>query len=96
MQYGGLAVYTGNAHPQRAPYGIYPCHDDGWIAIDCQTDEQWTTLAGLIGHPEWGVDGAQFATAKFDGNVSGGGGVGPAFLIMSKYEPTLKYGTTVT
>jgi crotonobetainyl-CoA:carnitine CoA-transferase CaiB-like acyl-CoA transferase len=54
---------TGNAHPTRAPYGIYPCCDDGWIAIDCQTDEQWTTLARVIGHPEWSAEGSPLATA---------------------------------
>jgi crotonobetainyl-CoA:carnitine CoA-transferase CaiB-like acyl-CoA transferase len=54
---------TGNAHPRRAPYGIYPCRDDGWIAIDCQTDEQWTVLARLIGRAEWGVEGSRLATA---------------------------------
>jgi len=52
----------GNAHPRRAPYGIYPCCDDGWIAIECQTDIQWATLASLIGRPEWGNEGAELAT----------------------------------
>lgn len=54
---------TGNTHPHRAPYGIYPCRDDGWIAIDCQTDNQWATLAPLIGHPEWCAAGAELVTA---------------------------------
>jgi crotonobetainyl-CoA:carnitine CoA-transferase CaiB-like acyl-CoA transferase len=54
---------TGNTHPHRAPYGIYPCRDDGWIAIDCQSDEQWATLARMIGHPEWCEQGAELATA---------------------------------
>ncbi len=53
---------TGNAHPARAPYGIYPCRDEGWIAIECQTDAQWATLAGLIGRPGWCADGAPLAT----------------------------------
>src|SRR5579859_1432915 len=54
---------TGNAHPRHAPYGIYPCRDDGWIAIECQTDTQWQTLAGLIGQPEWGAEPSPFSTA---------------------------------
>ncbi len=54
---------TGNSHPRRAPYGIYPCRDDGWIAIDCQSDAQWRTLAGLIGRPEWGAAASPLATA---------------------------------
>jgi crotonobetainyl-CoA:carnitine CoA-transferase CaiB-like acyl-CoA transferase len=53
---------TGNAHPTRAPHGIYPCRDDDWIAIDCQCDEQWATFARLIGRPEWGAEGAAYAT----------------------------------
>ncbi len=40
---------TGNAHPRRAPHGIYPCRDGRWIAIDCQNDDQWATLASLLG-----------------------------------------------
>ncbi|MFN0145361.1 MAG: CaiB/BaiF CoA transferase family protein [Dehalococcoidia bacterium] len=54
---------TGNAHAAWAPHGIYPCRDDGWIAIACQTGEQWTTLSRLIGRPEWGLDGNALATA---------------------------------
>jgi crotonobetainyl-CoA:carnitine CoA-transferase CaiB-like acyl-CoA transferase len=49
---------TGNTHPTRAPHGIYPCRDDGWIAIDCQTDAQWATLARLIGRPDWAAAGS--------------------------------------
>ncbi len=55
---------VGNAHPTNAPYGTYPCRDDGWIAIDCQNDAQWSALAGLIGHPEWATEGSACATAS--------------------------------
>ena len=54
---------TGNVHPTRAPYGMYPCLDDGWIAIDCQNDRQWTALADAIGRPDWSEDGAGLSTA---------------------------------
>ena len=54
---------VGNWHPTNAPYGTYPCQDDGWIAIDCQDDEQWATLASMIGRPEWAAPGAPCATA---------------------------------
>ena len=54
---------VGNTHLTHAPYGIYPCLDDGWIAIECQTDEQWATLAPLIGHPEWAEAGSRCAIA---------------------------------
>ena len=53
---------TGNTHPQRVPYGIYPCRDDGWIAIECHTDAQWAALAELVGRPHWCGEGAPFAT----------------------------------
>jgi crotonobetainyl-CoA:carnitine CoA-transferase CaiB-like acyl-CoA transferase len=55
---------TGNTHPGRAPHGIYPCREDGWIAIDCQTDGQWTTLARLIGQPEWADAGSPCARVE--------------------------------
>jgi len=34
---------TGNRHsiPGSAPYGIYPTHDESWVAIMCVTDEHW-------------------------------------------------------
>ena len=54
---------TGNAHPTHAPHGIYPCLEDGWISIECQTDEQWATLAGLMGRPEWASEGSPCVTA---------------------------------
>ena len=47
---------TGNAHHARAPHGIYQCRDHGWIAIDCQDDAQWATLAALIGHSDWATE----------------------------------------
>jgi benzylsuccinate CoA-transferase BbsF subunit len=39
----------------RSPQGraSQTSDDDRWIAIDCQTDAQWTTLARLIGRPDW-------------------------------------------
>jgi benzylsuccinate CoA-transferase BbsF subunit len=52
---------TGNAHHARAPHGIYPCAEDGWIAIDCQDDRQWATLAVMVGHPGWAAEGSACA-----------------------------------
>ncbi|MEM7338527.1 MAG: CoA transferase [Actinomycetota bacterium] len=46
----------GNADRWLAPHGAYRCGeeaDDDWVAIACETDEQWATLAGLIGRGEW-------------------------------------------
>ena len=62
---------VGNLHPTHAPHGTYPCADDRWIAIDCQSDAQWATLAGLIGKPEWASAGSPYATAagRLDGRA---------------------------
>jgi crotonobetainyl-CoA:carnitine CoA-transferase CaiB-like acyl-CoA transferase len=50
----------GNKHPNFAPHGIYPCQgDDRWIAIACETEEQWKALAKFAALG-WGRD-YQFA-----------------------------------
>jgi benzylsuccinate CoA-transferase BbsF subunit len=47
---GRVAGRCGNADPHRAPHGAYPAlGDDRWVAIAVETDEQWATLAGLVG-----------------------------------------------
>ena len=52
----------GNAHPQFAPYGSYPClGHDRWCAIAVETDEQWAHLVRLLGDPPWS-EGARFQT----------------------------------
>jgi crotonobetainyl-CoA:carnitine CoA-transferase CaiB-like acyl-CoA transferase len=52
-----------NRHPSMAPHGIYPCADDGWIAVACQSDEEWRSLAACLGRSEWAEDSSPFATA---------------------------------
>ncbi|HJM74825.1 MAG TPA: CoA transferase [Dehalococcoidia bacterium] len=52
-----------NHHPSMAPHGIYPCADDGWIAVACQSDEEWRSLAACLGRSELAEDGSPFATA---------------------------------
>lgn len=53
----------GNDHSWMAPHDAYPCRgDDAWVAIAVENDEQWRSLAALIGRPELGVD-ARFASA---------------------------------
>ncbi|GAA4743560.1 CoA transferase [Nocardioides endophyticus] len=57
-------VRAGNRSPYgtAAPEGIYRAEgDDRWIAITCETDEQWQALAKEAGHPEW-LELAEFAT----------------------------------
>ena len=50
---GEVAGCAGNADPDLAPHGVYPCAgDDRWVAIACQDDEAWKALAGALGRPE--------------------------------------------
>jgi len=52
---GRVAEANGNRDPAMAPHGVYPCVDDGsdaggsWVAIAVRDDEEWRTLAGLMG-----------------------------------------------
>jgi len=42
----------GNADPWLAPHSAYRCGDpngDDWVAVACETDEQWRALASEIG-----------------------------------------------
>ena len=44
---------VGNAHPDHAPYGVYPTRgEDEWIAICVTSDEQWRELCRLMGKPK--------------------------------------------
>jgi crotonobetainyl-CoA:carnitine CoA-transferase CaiB-like acyl-CoA transferase len=43
----------GNYHPRFAPHNTYPCLQDAWIAIACETDAQFADLARLIGRNDW-------------------------------------------
>ena len=44
---------VGNFHARIAPHGTYPCRDDRWIAIACETDAQFADLARLMGRDDW-------------------------------------------
>lgn len=43
----------GNHHPTIAPHNTYPCRDNQWIAIACESDGQFADLARLMGREEW-------------------------------------------
>ncbi len=59
---GRAPVRAGNRHPQIAPHGVYPAAgDDRWVAIVCETDEQWRALCHVIGRPDLASDD-RFAT----------------------------------
>ncbi len=44
------AVRPGNRHRSIAPHAVFPADgDDLWVAIACETDDQWRALCGVIG-----------------------------------------------
>ena len=54
----------GNRHPEHAPHGIYRCAgDDNWIAIACQSDDQWRGLARAL-RLDHLLDDERFADAQ--------------------------------
>jgi crotonobetainyl-CoA:carnitine CoA-transferase CaiB-like acyl-CoA transferase len=61
---GRVFQRAGNRSPYgtAAPEGIYRCAgQDRWIAISCETDEEWNRLAKEAGHPEW-LERTEFGT----------------------------------
>ncbi len=52
---GNAQSRMGNADRWMAPHSVYPCGEvaaDQWVAIACETDEQWQTLARVIGRDD--------------------------------------------
>ena len=46
---GRTAGRAGNADRHMCPHSVYPAAgDDRWVAIACETDAQWSALAGLL------------------------------------------------
>jgi benzylsuccinate CoA-transferase BbsF subunit len=52
----------GNAHPVYAPHSVYRCWGvDRWLALEIHSDEEFASLAKVIGRPELAQD-RRFAT----------------------------------
>jgi crotonobetainyl-CoA:carnitine CoA-transferase CaiB-like acyl-CoA transferase len=50
---GRVPERVGNDDLQHAPHGVYPAdQDDRWVAIACETDDQWRRLARAIGRTD--------------------------------------------
>lgn len=45
---GQVPKPRGNRHPSHAPHGIYRA-GSGYVALACESDEQWRKLAGALG-----------------------------------------------
>jgi crotonobetainyl-CoA:carnitine CoA-transferase CaiB-like acyl-CoA transferase len=59
---GKAPVRPGNRSDRFAPQGVYPCAGtDNWCAICSATENQWQTLAKLIGREHWSAE-PRFAT----------------------------------
>ncbi len=59
---GRVAAAAGNADPQSAPHGVYPCAgEERWIALAARDDAEWQALCKALGAAELGAD-ARFAT----------------------------------
>ncbi|MCP3853612.1 MAG: CoA transferase [Actinomycetia bacterium] len=67
----------GNADRWMAPHSAYPCGNtdaDLWVAIACETDDQWKTLAREIGRPDLGslsTTERLVRQSELDGLISG-------------------------
>ena len=65
----------GNHHSQIAPHNTYPCREDGWIAIACESDAQFADLARLMRREDWIQQYGSFtqrdaARAELDAGIS--------------------------
>lgn len=53
---GRIAERLGNDDHHFAPHGVYPCTGvDKWVAVVCETDEQWGALCEVLGGSASGV-----------------------------------------
>ena len=54
---------VGNAHPDHAPYGVYPARgEDEWIAVCVTSDAQWQAMTRLMNNPGL-ADSPQYSDA---------------------------------
>jgi crotonobetainyl-CoA:carnitine CoA-transferase CaiB-like acyl-CoA transferase len=62
--HGTLTEREGNRSPYAAPQNLYPCATpESWLAVSCETDEQWRALATVVGRADLAEDPA-FATLE--------------------------------
>jgi crotonobetainyl-CoA:carnitine CoA-transferase CaiB-like acyl-CoA transferase len=66
---GASPARVGNRSARFAPQGVYPCAgDDAWIAISVTSDDEWSTLASIIGDPTLLDPDLATVTARFEGH----------------------------
>ncbi|MGA2410870.1 MAG: CoA transferase [Candidatus Binataceae bacterium] len=60
---GNVLAPMGNRDRGCAPHGVYPCAgEDSWIAIACETEEQWSCLSEIIKHEDLALKQQLFAS----------------------------------
>jgi crotonobetainyl-CoA:carnitine CoA-transferase CaiB-like acyl-CoA transferase len=59
-----LQTRSGNRIPYACPHGVFPCcGNDQWCAIAVFTDDEWKSLAAIIGNPAL-INEPKFSTLK--------------------------------
>ena len=54
---GEVPERMGNAHPEYAPHNVYPCWGvDRWLALEVQSNQEFATLANIMGQPQLARD----------------------------------------
>jgi crotonobetainyl-CoA:carnitine CoA-transferase CaiB-like acyl-CoA transferase len=48
---GKMPDVDGNAHPNMAPHGCYPCADGEWVSLAVANDAEWRALCGAMEKP---------------------------------------------
>lgn len=59
---GRAADRCGNDDAEAAPHGAYPCRDDEWVSLSCWSDQDFASLAAVMGNPKLAAE-KDFATA---------------------------------
>ncbi len=60
---GHVAGAQGNAHSSYFPHGLYAtAGEDRWLALAVRDEHEWSSLAALVGKPQW-ADDAELRTA---------------------------------
>ncbi len=70
---GREGTWRGNSDRNMAPHGVYPvAGEDRWIAVACETDDQWRVLAGLIGSDQGSLGTAErlAAAREIDADIA--------------------------
>jgi crotonobetainyl-CoA:carnitine CoA-transferase CaiB-like acyl-CoA transferase len=57
--YGNRIARDGNRGPTAAPQNVYATDaPEAWLALACETDDQWRALTGVLGRPDLAADPA--------------------------------------